>query len=76
MRIFRNTPSTQWAKTEQYLAELDGLAVVNANLDDFRINLGLDFVHDLHGLDDAEDGLLVELIADLDEDGAVGRGAR
>src|SRR5205085_6798845 len=40
---------------EQRLAVLDGLPVVDENLGDAPAHLGLDLVHELHRLDDAED---------------------
>src|SRR5262245_26665508 len=44
-----------WVDPEEHLPVLDGLRVLNENLlDDARV-LGLDLVHDLHRLDDAED---------------------
>src|SRR5512144_1060920 len=40
---------------EEDLAEFDGLRVLDAHLADRALHLGLDFVHDLHRLDDAHD---------------------
>ena len=40
--------------SEERLAILDGLTVLNIYLDDFARGLGLDFVHQLHGFDDAD----------------------
>src|SRR5512147_2102117 len=38
---------------EEDLAELDGLGILHADLADRALHLGLNFVHDLHRLDDA-----------------------
>src|SRR3954470_19091994 len=56
------------------LAVLDGLAVRGEALHDLALHLGPDLVHDLHGLDDAEDGVLLNLVALLDEGGRVRAG--
>src|SRR5256886_15192270 len=39
--------------SEKGLSELDGLRVLHQHLPDYARHLGLDFVHDLHRLDDA-----------------------
>src|SRR5207253_9585046 len=39
--------------SEKGLSELDGLGVLHQHLPDYARHLGLDFVHDLHRLDDA-----------------------
>src|SRR5690348_14519194 len=41
---------------EQRLAELNGFAVFNKDLGDHTPNLGFDFVHHLHGFNDADHG--------------------
>src|SRR5271168_260851 len=58
----------------QRLAVLDDLAVRGEDFHDLALPLGLDLVHDLHGLDDAEDGVFLDLVAHLDEVGRVGAG--
>src|ERR1051326_927903 len=51
---------------EQRLAVLDGLRVLDEDLAHDARELGLDFVHDLHRLDDAQDLALLDAIADRD----------
>src|SRR5678816_4486636 len=67
MRILRNTASVHRSQAEQRLAELDRLAVGHRGLDDLGVDLGLDLVHPLHGLDDAPPLALAHAPADLDE---------
>ena len=50
---------------EQRLAEFDRLAVLNQDLGDDTFDLGLDFVHHLHRLDDANDRFGIDLRADF-----------
>lgn len=49
------------------LAELDLGAVVNEDLGYHACHLGLDLVHQLHGLDNADGLTLVDPVSDLDE---------
>src|SRR5881394_1681974 len=69
MRIFSNT----LAEDEQRLAVLHRLAV----LDEDRLHraggVGVDLVHQLHRLDDADHVALLHRLADLDESLGVGR---
>src|SRR4029077_19633931 len=58
--------------SEKGLSELDGLGVLHQNLPDDTRDLGLDFVHDLHRLDDAHHLSRRHPAAHLH----VGRGAR
>src|SRR4051812_3521714 len=53
MRTFLNK-ALALANPEQLLAELDRLAVLGEDLDDRARDVGLDLVHELHRLDDAE----------------------
>ena len=52
---------------EQPFAVLDGLAVLHVDLDDLAVALGVDLVHELHRLDDAEHLPLLHRLPDLDE---------
>ncbi len=52
---------------EELLPVFDGLAVIDEELDDGAFHLGLDLVHDFHGLDDADHAGLGDLGADLGE---------
>src|SRR5215471_8555301 len=58
MRILWNMgavrPLLERLQQEQGLAELDGLSVVDEDLDDAPADLCVDLVHELHGLDHAE----------------------
>src|SRR5574338_459844 len=59
MRIFLNMASPAPGSAlllhfEQAVAVLDRLAVLAEDLDDGAGDVGLDLVHELHGLDDAE----------------------
>src|SRR6478609_2472322 len=66
MRIFLN----MWllgADGEQPLAELHGLPVLDVGLHHFALVLGVDLVHQLHRLDDAEHLALPDGITDFDE---------
>src|SRR5216683_6420364 len=52
---------------KQFLSVLDGLAVGYELLDHFAGNIAFDFVHELHGLDDAQDLPDFNMIACFDE---------
>src|SRR6476660_7992221 len=52
---------------EQRLSVLDGLAVLGEDRLDRAARVGLDFVHQLHRLDDAQRVALRHDVADLDE---------
>ena len=56
------------------LAELDRLAVLDEDVPHDAAHLGLDLVHDLHGLDDAEHLFRADLVADVDEGVGIGLG--
>ena len=49
---------------EERLAVFDGLTVGDETLDDLTGRVGLDLVHQLHGLDDADDLTLRDAVAD------------
>src|SRR4026207_408073 len=65
MRILWNIRrgSAQRVHQEERLAELDGLAVLDHDLGDATGHLGLDLVHQLHRLDDADDLPLFDHVA-------------
>ena len=63
----RMTAKSGLTNFEEGLAELDRLAVFRHHLGDHAPHLGLDFVHHFHRLDDANDGVLVDFLADLGE---------
>src|SRR4051794_3573282 len=68
LNMFRpGTESTALLDLEELLAELDGLAVLDQDLDDRAVDLALDLVHELHRFDDAEHGAGPDLRADLGE---------
>src|SRR6185369_6098149 len=52
---------------EQWLAEFDGVAVLDQHTDAPARELGFDLVHHLHGFDDAERVAGLHFAADLDE---------
>src|SRR6476620_5502173 len=52
---------------EQALAVLHRLAVLDVDVRDLPVVLGVDLVHQLHRLDDAEHLALADRVADLDE---------
>src|SRR5690606_33786109 len=52
---------------EETLAVLDRLAVLNVALHDLAVDLGVDLVHQLHRLDDAEHLPFLDDVADLGE---------
>jgi hypothetical protein len=47
------------------LAVLDGLAIFDKDAGDGAAHLGLDLVHDLHGLDDADGGVFIHGVTDV-----------
>src|SRR5438105_11785515 len=62
-------PAGEWLEVEQRLPELDRLRVVDVDRAHDRLELGLDLVHQLHRLEDAERLALGDDVADLDEGG-------
>src|SRR5215510_7796777 len=75
MRIFLNIAARlgREADREELLAVLDGLPVARVDRDDLALDVGLDLVHELHRLDDAEDLPLADPGADLGERLRLGR---
>src|SRR6476620_5754821 len=69
--FWRSGRRGSWATTslddEQGLAVLDRLAVLDQDLGDRAGHVGLDLVHDLHGLDDADRVAFLDGAADVDE---------
>src|SRR5205823_1538385 len=57
---------SSWSNLEQGLTELNRLGVFDQDLSHYAFSFGLDFVHDLHRLDDAHDCFQVYLGADFD----------
>ena len=53
--------------SEKRLAVFDGLAILDIDLDDFTGRLRLNFVHQLHRLDDADDRVRFDVAADAHE---------
>src|SRR6266849_6414581 len=76
MRILWNISrgSAQRLHQEERLPELDGLAVLDDDLGDASRHLGLDFVYQLHRLDDADDLPLLDHVALGHERWGVGLG--
>src|SRR4051812_15031434 len=75
MRIFENKArSLRLLHLEELLPELHRLAVLGQALDDGAGAVGLDLVHQLHRLDDAERLPLADGAPHLDEGRRVGRG--
>src|SRR6185436_14910003 len=70
MRIFLNIASGRF-DAEQRLPELHRLPVLHQDLGDLPGLVGLDLVHQLHRLDDAEDLALPHHRAHLDEGGLI-----
>src|SRR5678809_514802 len=70
MRTFLNTLLGQ---SEEVLPVFDVLAVLNEDLFDLAFELGLDLVHQLHRLDDADDLALAHALAHVDEHGRLRR---
>ena len=58
---------------EHRLAKLDGFGVLNQDLSDDPFDLGFDLVHDFHRLNDADDRVGIDLRADFDIAGRLGR---
>src|ERR1051326_6469574 len=56
-----------WLNSKKRLAVLYRLAILDINLYYFTTRLGLNLVHELHGLDDAHDRLRFDVTADLHE---------
>src|SRR5262245_15216428 len=75
MRIFLNIAARlgREADREELLAVLDGLPIARVDRDDLSLDVGLDLVHQLHRLDDAEDLALPDAGADLGEGFRLGR---
>src|SRR4051812_24175240 len=69
IRIFLNTLPGPYR--EEPLTVLHRLTALHIDIDDFAVVFGVDFVHQLHRFDDAEDLALLDARADVDE----GRGA-
>src|SRR3569832_2329439 len=63
------------ANLEQGLTEFDRLGVLDEDGGDHAASFGLDLVHDLHRLDDADNGVRVNFRADFDVIGGFGRGS-
>src|SRR6185369_9553237 len=70
-RTFLNTWSAR-EDGEELLAELDRLAVLRVDRDDGPRDVGLDLVHQLHGLHDAERVALLDRVADVREGRRIG----
>src|SRR5689334_23150409 len=68
----RDGPSAR-IDQEQGLAVLDGLSVVDQDAHDAPPDFGLDLVHQLHGLDDADGLAEIDLRVHLDVRIGVGR---
>src|SRR5262245_52588135 len=71
IRIFLNISGGRDPDSEQHLPVLHRLAIADGDVDHLSGDLRLDLVHQLHGLDDAQDLSLLHDVAHLDE----GRGA-
>src|SRR5688572_28107359 len=61
------------AHSEEDLAILHRLAVLGYGLDQGAAAFGLDLVHHLHGLDDADDGVRRNVLSGLEERLRIGR---
>ena len=59
---------------EQRFAVFDGCAVIDQDFFDDAGFFGFDFVHQLHGFDDAQGVACLDLLADFDECGCVRAG--
>ena len=53
--------------SEQRLTVFNWLAVLNIDLDYFAIRFSLDFIHQFHRFNDANDGVRLNRGSDLDE---------
>src|SRR5262245_27840951 len=71
MRTFLNTDLL--GQPEEVLTVFDVLAVLHQDLFDLSFELGLDLVHQLHRLDDADHLALAHGLAGLDERRRLGR---
>src|SRR4051812_25632603 len=65
-RTFLNIDRPALRDLEQRLTVLHGRAVLDEDRGDRAGDIGLDLVHQLHRLDDAEHGALVDLLAQRD----------
>src|SRR5262245_25326727 len=74
MRIFLNIASASGPDGKQRLPVLDRLAALLVDLHELAGRLGLDLVHELHGLDDAEHLSDPDAVADVHERRRVGVG--
>src|SRR6266481_5250613 len=72
-RSFSNILGSRGPQLEQGLAELDRLGVFDHHLSDHSFGFGFDLVHHLHGLDDADDRVEINLNPDFDVWGRFGR---
>src|SRR5690625_752021 len=67
IRIFRNTQlASGRTDPEQGLTVLDRILVLHQDLGDHSVGFGLDLVHQLHRLDDAQYGAAGDPVTDLD----------
>src|SRR5215469_1843429 len=69
IRTFRNIGGSNltWTQSEERLAVLNGLAVLNETFHNLARRVCFDLIHQLHGLDDAEDLAVFHLVANLHE---------
>src|SRR5689334_22728768 len=63
-RTFLNFSRSSGLDLEQRLAVLDGRAVLDQDADDRARDVGLDLVHQLHRLDDAQHLALLDLVVE------------
>src|SRR5688500_16083316 len=73
-KSFSGAAATPLTQDEQRLSELHRLTVLDQDRLDDAGGVGLDLVHELHRLDDAERVALLNRIPDLDERLRAGRG--
>src|SRR5579863_4128857 len=66
-RLAMRTLRMAGAQSEEGLSVLNRLAVLDETLDDLACAVALDFVHQLHGFNDAEHLSGFHLVSDLDE---------
>jgi len=62
----KEKPCSGWPNGKKRLTKLDRFAVLGQNFNDNAPRLSLDFIHDLHGFDNADHGLLGDLLAGFD----------